>query len=50
MTNRLAASSCGQLTASTRGEPIRVSICHYLACQKRNAVCLTLRPDSLLTL
>jgi hypothetical protein len=35
MTNRLASCSCGKLTVSTRGEPVRVSICHCLACQKR---------------
>jgi hypothetical protein len=35
MTNRLASCSCGKLTVRTRGEPIRVSICHCLACQKR---------------
>ncbi len=32
---RVAACSCGQLTARTRGEPVRVSICHCLACQRR---------------
>ena len=35
MTNRLASCSCGKLAVSTRGESIRVSICHCLACQKR---------------
>jgi hypothetical protein len=35
MTDRLASCSCGQLTARTRGEPVRVSICHCLACQRR---------------
>jgi len=35
MTNRLASCSCGKLAVSTRGEPVRVSICHCLACQKR---------------
>ena len=35
MTNRHASCSCGKLTASTRGEPVRISICHCLACQKR---------------
>jgi hypothetical protein len=35
MTKRLASCSCGKLTASTQGEPTRVSICHCLACQKR---------------
>jgi len=35
MTNRLASCSCGQLVVRTRGEPVRVSICHCLACQRR---------------
>ncbi len=35
MTQRRASCSCGQLTATTRGEPTRVSICHCLECQKR---------------
>jgi hypothetical protein len=32
---RTASCSCGQLTLTTRSEPIRVSICHCLACQRR---------------
>lgn len=32
---REARCSCGQLTATTRGEPVRVSICHCRACQRR---------------
>ncbi|WP_206363566.1 GFA family protein [Sphingomonas crocodyli] len=32
---RLAACSCGQLTVACAGEPVRVSICHCLDCQKR---------------
>lgn len=34
-TSRTAACSCGQLSATVSGEPIRVSICHCLACQRR---------------
>ncbi|MFO1407935.1 MAG: GFA family protein [Steroidobacteraceae bacterium] len=34
-TARLAACSCGQLTAEVRGDPVRISICHCLACQRR---------------
>jgi hypothetical protein len=33
--NRIASCSCGQLTAQVVGEPIRISICHCLACQRR---------------
>ena len=32
---RFASCSCGQLTAQVDGEPVRVSICHCLACQRR---------------
>jgi len=35
MTTRRASCSCGQLHVICEGEPIRVSICHCLACQKR---------------
>jgi hypothetical protein len=32
---RSAACSCGQLHLTASAEPIRVSICHCLACQRR---------------
>jgi len=32
---RTASCSCGQLSLTVQGEPIRVSICHCLACQRR---------------
>ncbi len=35
MTPRIASCSCGQLTASIAAEPLRVSVCHCLACQRR---------------
>jgi hypothetical protein len=35
MTTRTASCSCGQLTAITSVEPVRVSVCHCLACQRR---------------
>jgi hypothetical protein len=35
MPTRLASCSCGQLTAEVLGEPVRISICHCLACQRR---------------
>ncbi|HEY0954118.1 MAG TPA: GFA family protein [Roseateles sp.] len=35
MSHRLASCSCGQLTAQVIGEPVRISICHCLACQRR---------------
>lgn len=33
--NRRAACSCGALTAETEGEPVRISVCHCHACQRR---------------
>jgi hypothetical protein len=35
MTTRLATCRCGQLRAECVGEPVRISVCHCLACQKR---------------
>lgn len=32
---REASCSCGQLRATVAGDPIRVSVCHCLACQRR---------------
>jgi hypothetical protein len=32
---RTASCRCGQLTAAATGEPVRVSVCHCLDCQKR---------------
>jgi hypothetical protein len=35
MTTREATCTCGQLKARTSGEPIRISVCHCLTCQRR---------------
>ena len=35
MSDHPAACSCGQLSLVARGEPIRISMCHCLACQRR---------------
>ena len=35
MTIRTATCRCGQLRATATGEPVRVSVCHCLDCQKR---------------
>jgi hypothetical protein len=32
---RHAACSCDQLRVTVEGEPLRISICHCLACQRR---------------
>jgi hypothetical protein len=33
---RTASCSCGQLKISCEGEPVRVSLCHCLNCQRRS--------------
>jgi hypothetical protein len=35
MKTRIASCSCGQLSVEVRGDPLRISICHCLACQRR---------------
>jgi hypothetical protein len=35
MTHRVASCSCGQLRLTVDEAPLRVSICHCLACQRR---------------
>jgi hypothetical protein len=35
MPERRAECACGQLTATCRGEPVRLSVCHCLACKRR---------------
>jgi len=35
MVKREAACSCGQLKLAVEGEPVRVSVCHCRACQRR---------------
>ena len=32
---RTASCACGKLTAACEGEPVRISICHCLDCQRR---------------
>jgi len=36
MTTRTATCRCGQLRAVCVGEPVRISVCHCLACQQRS--------------
>lgn len=36
MTARVATCRCGQLKAEASGDPVRVSVCHCLNCQKRS--------------
>jgi hypothetical protein len=35
MATREAVCSCGQLRAEVDGDPVRISMCHCLACQRR---------------
>ncbi len=35
MVTREAHCSCGQLRLTCEGEPVRISICHCLECQRR---------------
>jgi hypothetical protein len=35
MTTRTASCSCGLLQVVCEGDPVRISICHCLACQRR---------------
>src|SRR5581483_8223268 len=35
MATRAAECHCGQLRLEATGEPIRISVCHCLACQRR---------------
>src|SRR5215203_562545 len=35
MPSRDAACNCGQLRLTAEGDPVRISMCHCLACQRR---------------
>lgn len=35
MQPRIASCSCGRLRAEVTAEPLRISVCHCLACQRR---------------
>jgi hypothetical protein len=36
MSARTATCRCGQLSATCRGDPVRISVCHCLECQRRS--------------
>jgi hypothetical protein len=36
MVGRISTCQCGQLRAECTGDPVRVSVCHCLECQKRS--------------
>ena len=49
MIERTAACACARLTATARGEPARVSICHCLDCKRRTGSAFALQatwPDA----
>ena len=41
MTTRRAACSCGQLQLTIEGEPVRISLCHCLECQRRTGAVIS---------
>ena len=41
MTTRRAACSCGQLHLTIAGEPLRISMCHCLECQRRTGAVIS---------
>jgi len=41
MTIRRAVCSCGQLHLTIKGEPLRVSICHCIECQRRTGAVMS---------
>ena len=41
MTTRQAACNCGQLRLSIEGEPVRISMCHCLECQRRTGAVIS---------
>jgi hypothetical protein len=43
MTTRQASCACGQLQVATEGEPLRISICHCLDCQRRTGAPLSMQ-------
>jgi len=52
-TVRAATCRCGQLRVECIGEPIRISVCHCLACQKRSGSAFAVQarwPDEKITL
>jgi len=53
MTTRTATCRCGNLRAECTGEPVRISVCHCLECQKRSGSAFAIQarwPDENVTL
>jgi hypothetical protein len=43
MVDHVATCQCGQLRAQCHGDPVRVSVCHCLDCQKRTGSALSVQ-------
>jgi len=41
MTTRHATCSCGQIHLTAKGEPVRISMCHCLECQRRTGAVIS---------
>jgi hypothetical protein len=41
MITRRAACSCGQLSLTIQGEPVRISMCHCFECQRRTGAVIS---------
>ena len=53
MTVRTGTCRCGQLKAACTGEPVRISVCHCLACQQRSGSAFAVQarwPDDQVTI
>ena len=53
MTRRTASCRCGQFKAEVEGDPVRISVCHCLACQQRSGSAFAVQarwPDDQVTL
>lgn len=50
---RTASCRCGQLSVDVSGEPVRISVCHCLKCQRRSGSSFTAQarfPDTAITI
>ena len=43
METREAACSCGQLRLTAEGDPVRISVCHCLGCQRRSGTAFAIQ-------
>lgn len=53
MSDRIATCRCGQLRVECKGDPVRISVCHCLECQKRSGSAFAVQarwPDAQVTI